>query len=110
MRFRLDLFNDRYFHTISNIYFINIILPCLNEQRKIVFNSISIDGRQNIYYILISIFAFVLSIIYIFYWTPAIKRLNRVISETKKMLKIIPMHILMSDLNIKNLLHISYKK
>jgi hypothetical protein len=110
MRFRLDLFNDRYFHTISNIYFINIILPCINEQRKIVFNSISIDGRQNIYYILISIFVFVLSIIYIFYWTPAIKRLNRVIFETKKMLKIIPMHILMSDLNIKNLLHISYKK
>ena len=109
IKFRLDLFNDEYFHTITNIYFINIILPCLNEQRKIIFSCISIDGKQNIYYILIAVFIIGTSIIYICYWIPAIKRLNRVIYETKKILKIIPIHILMSDLNIKNLLHISFK-
>ena len=110
IRFRLELFNDGYFHTISNIYFINIILPCLNENRKIIFNYLTIVGKNNIFYFLLTVFILFLVAIYIFYWSPNIKRLNAKIFETKNMLKIIPMYILMADMNIKTLLHISTKK
>ena len=109
-RFRLDLFNDFYFHTISNIHFINIVLPCFNERRKIILGYLSIEGKHYAYFILISVFVVIILGIYFFYWIPTIKRLNRVIYETKNMLKIIPMHILIADINIKNLLHISLKK
>ena len=110
IRFRLELFNDGYFHLISNIYFINIILPYLNENRKIIFEYLTIVGKNKIFYFLLSVFVLFLVAVYIFYWSPNIKRLNRIIYETKNMLKIIPMHILIADTNIKTLLHISMKK
>jgi hypothetical protein len=109
-RFRLDLFNEEYLHSVNNIYFINIIYPCFNKQRKIISEYLNIDKKQNTYYILLAIFIIILIAIYIFYWIPMIRRLNRIIYETKNMLKIIPMHILMADLDIKNLFHISIKK
>ena len=109
-RFRLELFNDYYFHTISNIHFINIVLPCFNERRKIILGYLSIEGKQYEYFILLTVFVVIILGFYLFYWIPTIKRLNRVIYETKNMLKIIPMHILRADINIRNLLHISLKK
>ena len=110
IRFRLELFNDGYFHTISNLYFINVILPCLNGNRKIIFENLTIVGKQNVFYLLITILLALFISIYLFYWAPMLKNLSKIIYETKSMLKIIPMHILMADLNIKNLLHISLKK
>ena len=110
LRFRLQLFNDGYFHTISNIYFINIILPCFNENRKLIFKYLTIVGMENLYYFLYSISIIGLFAIYFFQWIPKLRNLNRTIYETKNMLKIIPMHILMADLNIKTLFHISLNK
>ena len=110
IRFRLQLFNDGYFHTISNIYFINIILPCFNKNRKIIFKYITIVGAQNIYYLLYIISIIGLLIIYFFFWIPKLKSLKRVTYDTKNMLKIIPVNILMADINIKNLLYISLNK
>jgi len=108
--FRLDIFNNDYLHAQSNIIFINVILPCLNSIRKIILSSVKIAGRQITYYILISIFVLILMITYFFYWIPKIRKLNRIIYETKNMLKIIPIHILISDNNIINLLQVSKKK
>ena len=102
VRFRLELFNDGYFHTISNIFFINIIFPFINEQRKAIFDFLSINKKQNVYYILITLFLILLLGIYMLYWIPIVRNLNRIIYETKNMLKIIPMHILIADVNIKN--------
>ena len=110
IRFRLDLFNEQYFHTISNIYFINIIFPCLNKHRKLIFDYLTIVGKQNVFYVLFFILILLFLIIYLFFWAPMIKKINKAIYETKNMLKIIPMHILIADSNIKNLLHISAKK
>ena len=110
IRFRLDLFNEDYLHSANNLQFINIIFPCFNEQRKIVFEYLNIGKKENTYYILLTIFVLILLGIYVFYWIPMIRRLNRIIYETKNMLKIIPMHILMADLDIKNLFHISLQK
>ena len=109
-RFRLELFNDDYFHSDPNVIFINVILPCLDETRKIILGKLTIIGRQFSYYFLISFYGAILIGIYIFYWIPKIRELNRIIYETKNMLKIIPMHILMSDNNIINLLQVSLKK
>ena len=108
--FRLDIFNNEFLHAQSNIIFINVILPCLDSIRKIILSSVKIAGRQITYYILISIFVLILMITYFFYWIPKIRKLNRIIYETKNMLKIIPIHILMSDNNIINLLQVSKKK
>ena len=110
IRFRLQLFNEGYFHFISNIYFINVILPCLNENRKIIFENLTIAGKKDIFFFLIAILLILFISIYIFYWAPMLKNLNKIIYETKSMLRIIPLHILMADANIKNLLHISFKK
>ena len=109
-RFRLELFNDEYFHSDPNVIFINVILPCLDETRKIILGKLTIIGRQFSYYFLISFYGAILIGIYIFYWIPKIRELNRIIYETKNMLKIIPMHILMSDNNIIKLLQVSLKK
>ena len=109
-QFRLGLFNDGYFHTISNIYFINVILPCLNENRKILLEKITIVGKQKTFYVIISILLILCISIYMLYWMPMVTNLNKNICETKTMLKIIPMHILMADSTINNVLHISNKK
>ena len=110
IRFRLQLFNEEYLHFISNLYFINVILPCLNENRKIIFENLTIAGKKDIFFFLITILLILFISIYIFYWAPMIKNLNKIIYEIKSILKIIPLHILMADANIKNLLHISFKK
>ena len=109
-RFRLELFNDEYFHSDPNVIFINVILPCLDETRKVIVGKLTIIGSQFSYYYLISFFGAILIGIYFFYWIPKIRELNRIIYETKNMLKIIPMHILMSDNNIINLLQVTLKK
>ena len=109
--FRLDLFNNEYLHSSSNIIFINIILPYFNEERKIIFGYLTIKGKQTIYYILFSVSAAGLLALYLFYWIPMLSRLNKIIYETKNMLKLIPIHILISDNNIdiKNILQIKFK-
>ena len=107
--FRLDIFNNEFLHSQSNLIFINVILPCLDSTRKIIISKVTIVGRQITYYILISIFVLILMATYFFYWIPKIRKLNRIIYETKNMLKIIPMNILMSDNNIINLLQVSKK-
>ena len=43
-RFRLDLFNEEYLHSVNNIYFINISYPCFNKQRKIISEYLSYIG------------------------------------------------------------------
>ena len=108
--FRLELFNQRYFHMISNVYFINVILPCLNEHKKIILGNVTLEGKQTTFYILLFVLLALFISIYIFYWAPMLKNLNKIIYETKSMLKIIPIYILMVDTNIKNLLDISVKK
>ena len=110
VRFRLDLFNDAHFHTMSNVFFINIILPCLNQKRKIIFDYLLIEGKQNVFYLIFGLFIIISFVLYIFYWIPMIRRLNKINYEIKNMMKIIPIHILMEDINIKNLLHINIKK
>ena len=110
IRFRLELFNEGYFHFISNIYFLNIILPSINQNRKIIFEYLTIVGKHYAYFIIFIIYILINVLVYVLYYIPMIKNLNKSINEIKSMLKIIPIQILMADNNINNLLQINIKK
>jgi hypothetical protein len=98
--FRLNLFNNETIHNSLNIKFINIILPYLNENRKFILETFSLEG-YNYHFIIITIIYFIIvSIIYIIYWFPIIISLNNTIYKTKNMLTIIPIKILASRNNI----------
>ena len=65
-------------------------------------------NNSNISYIVfISVYFFLFLVYFTFYWFPMIKRMNNEIYKTKKMLAIIPVQILASQPNIKELLNIS---
>ena len=102
--FRLNLFNNETIHNDLNTIFINIILPYLNENRKIIFETFSL-GRYHFHFIIIIIlYLIIVSIIYIVYWFPIIISLNNTIYKTKNMLSIIPINILASQNNINFLI------
>ena len=79
----------------------NITMDLIKEDR---------EGGYALYIILIAIYAAILIFIFGIYWIPMIRRLNIEIYKTKNMLGIIPVQILASLPNIRELLDISYKK
>ena len=106
--YRLYLFNDKLFHKDLNILFINAIYPYIDEERKMTVESIndSIKNKQVTYIIYFTCLLIVITILFIVYWLPMIKNMNITIYKTKKMLSIIPIHILSSQENINGLLNI----
>ena len=79
----------------------NITIDLIKEDR---------EGGYAIYIIFIAIYAAILVFIFWIYWIPMIRTLNIEIYKTKNMLSIIPVQILASLPNIRELLDISYKK
>ena len=110
-RYRLDIFNQD-LHNRINIKFINILMQYIIKERNITMDLIKEDreGGYAQYIILIAIYAAILIFIFGIYWIPMIRRLNIEIYKTKNMLGIIPVQILASLPNIRELLDISYKK
>ena len=102
--FRLDLFNNETLHLEMNIFYINILLPYIDKLRKIILKNISIEGKQNTVLILFYLYLFLIFLIYFAYLFPMIRFLNNSIYKTKKILLLIPMKILVSQINIKSLL------
>jgi hypothetical protein len=102
--FRLNLFNNETIHNNLNTIFINIIFPYLNENRKIILESFSLEGYNFHFIIIIMLYLIIVSIIYIIYWFPIIISLNNTIYKTKNMLTIIPIKILASQNNINILM------
>ena len=107
--FRVELFNNYKIHAKLNILFINIILPFIEEQKKLITESILKDLVVNsatnvilflLYYIIVVSTLF-------FYWLPMTSEINNTISKTKNMLSIIPTRILSEQANIKTILNIS---
>ena len=66
IRFRLELFNDEYFHSMCNRFFINIILPYINQNRKIIFDYLIIEGKHNTYYLIFALFIIINLALYFF--------------------------------------------
>ena len=102
--FRLELFNNETLHLEMNIFYINILLPYIDKLRKIILKNISIEGKQNKVLILFYLYLILIFLIYFAYLFPMIKFLNNSIYKTKKILLLIPMKILVSQINIKSLL------
>jgi hypothetical protein len=109
--FRMKVFNMKQTHVRLNLIFINIILPYMNQERDITFLAIekSVTNEHLKYIIVLIVYLVGFLIIFIFYWFPDIQKLNIEIYKTKKMLSIIPIQILASHPNIRELLNISIK-
>ena len=109
--FRMKVFNIEQIHFRLNIIFHNIILQYINQERNITVFSIdqALTNEHIKYVILIIIYICIFLIMFIFYWIPMIQKRNVEIYKTKNMLSIIPLQILASQPNIKELLNISEK-
>ena len=105
--FRLDLFNNETIYAYLDLIFVNIILPYIEINRQIIIPHLSIDNKElflNVTSVFYLIFIF---LIYLVYLLLLIKSINIHIYKTKNMLTLIPLHILSSQNNIKELLHLS---
>ena len=109
--FRMKVFNMEQTHFRLNIIFQNIILQYIDEERNITSNLIekSIYNSYKVYIFPLIIYVVIFLLIFFLYWIPMINSLNIEIYKTKNMLSIIPVQILASQPNIKELLNISTK-
>ena len=109
--FRMNLFNMEDIHKKLNLIFINIISQYINKERNITLNSIInfVNNKEKVYVILIVSHCTIIVAIILLYCFPKIKKMNVEIYKTKNMLSIIPIKILASLPNIKQLLNISKK-
>ena len=110
--YRLYLFNNETFHKDINILFTNVIYPYIDEERRITVTAINeaIQNEEMTYIIFFASFLLVITLLFFIYWIPMIKNMNVSIYKTKKILSIIPIHILASQSNINKLLNISGDK
>ena len=108
--FRLDLFNNKTIHKDLNVIFFSIILPYIQETRKIVFQTLTLENEDNFLILINSIFAILITIIFFIYFFPMIKFINNIIYKTKNMLSIIPLSILTSQSGLSSLLNLSKDK
>ena len=107
--FRMKVFNMEQTHYGLNIIFHNIIMKYIDKERNMTMMAIenSISNGHLKYIIFIIVYIFLFLIIFIFYWIPMVKKMNIEVYKTKNMLSIIPVQILASQPNIKELLNIS---
>lgn len=106
--YRLYLFNNDSHHKDLNILFVNSLYPYIEEERKINNDSISniINHKEMIYITYYVCLLVLIILLFLIFWVPMIRNMNILIYSTKKMLSIIPIHILASQKNIQNLLNI----
>ena len=105
--FRLDLFNNDTIHNYLNIIFFSIILPYIDENRKIIPNIMSLGKVENFIIWANIVYESLLIIMFFFYFLPVISYINNVIYKTKNMLSIIPLSILVSQKGVSTMLNIS---
>ena len=103
--FRLDLFNDDILHSDLNKLFFNVITPYFDKLRIVIFKYVSIDEEGFTFITLFCVYLLVIALIYYVYLFSMIKYLNHSIYKTKKILLIIPIKILTSQVNVKQLLN-----
>ena len=103
------VFNLEETHSRLNIIFLNIILQYIDKERNITMYAVEnfVTNEHIKYVILMIIYIFIYLLTLFFYWFPMIRRMNNEIYKTKNMLSIIPVQILASHPNIKELLNIS---
>ena len=110
--YRLFVFNNNSFHKDLNILFINAIYPYINTERQMTVDAINGDiknkGKTYIIYFVCLLIG--ITLLFFIFWLPMIKNMNNTIYKTKKILSIIPLHILASQTNINTLLNLENEK
>ena len=105
--FRLDLFNDRILHSDINKIFLNVVIPYFDKLRIVVLKNVSIGEEDEMFIVIFLTYASLITLLYFAYLLPMIRYLNNSIYKTKKILLIIPIKILTSQVNIKSLLNLN---
>jgi len=108
MYYRLFLLNNNSFQKDLNVLFINLIYAFFKDERNLTSNSINdaVKDKEITYITYYTCLLIAITLSFLIYWLPMIKKLNITIYKTKKMLSIIPIHILASQENINRLLNI----
>ena len=106
--YRLFLLNNKSYQKDLNVLFINLIYAFFKDERTITMDSINdtIKNKEMTYIVFYVVLLILISLSFLIYWLPMIKRMNITIYKTKKMLSIIPIRILASQENINGLLNI----
>ena len=99
IQFRLNLFNNETLHFNLNLLFINSILPHFRNNKRIIYNYLTIDGEKNFLILLIIIYLLILSFIFFLLFNLIIKILNDQVFKAKNMLSIVPISILVYQNN-----------
>ena len=109
--FRLFLFNNESYHKDLNILFVNTIYPYIRTDIEMASDAVNgaIKDKGSTYIIYFTIYLSVITLLFLLYWIPMINDMNSTFYKTKKMLSIIPLHILASQSNISSILNIDEK-
>ena len=104
--FRLELFNNDTIHTNLNIIFLHALLPFYLGIINMTSYSIqeAVENVDEVYLILTICYIVFNIILFLTIWVPFIKNMNSIIYNAKKILGIIPIHILSTLTNIKRIL------
>jgi hypothetical protein len=111
-RFRLYLFNNDTSHSKLNILFAHTLLPYFIDIVNITSIAIieTANNSDSLFYIYMICYISINVILFMAVWLPFIKNMNSVIYNAKKILGIIPIHILSSLGNIKKILNLEKSK
>ena len=104
--FRLQMFNEKTIHTNLNIIFLHTLFPYYLGIVNLTSNAIqdAVKSVDDVYLILIICYIIFNIILFLTIWVPFIKNMNSIIYNAKKILGIIPIHILSTLSNIKKIL------
>jgi hypothetical protein len=110
--FRLSLFNNNTIHSDLNVLFTQSLLPYITNLINDTSNFIidSFENSDSNYYIYLVCYILFNLFIYLIVWIPFIKNMNSVIYNSKKILGIIPIHVLTTLVNIKKILNLEREK
>ena len=103
------VYNSLDIHPDVNYMFNFGILTFINQERNLTIEKMmeTFNAKSINYIISMVTFFFLIVIFYIIYLNPVINGIKILIYKTKNMLTIIPVEILTSQTNIKNILNIS---
>ena len=106
--FRLEMFNNDTIHTNLNIIFLHALLPFYLGIINMTSYSIqeAVENVDNPYLIIMICFIVINIILFLCVWIPFIKNMYSIIYNAKKILGIIPIHILCTLSNIKKILEL----
>jgi hypothetical protein len=107
-KFRLYLFNNKTTHDNINVIFYHLLLPyysdIINETSANIINIT--NNAQSLYLIIMICYVSITIVFALSMWVPFVFELNSLLNKSKKILRIIPIHILSTLTNIKKILNL----